>query len=156
MKLDNTDIQILDLLQTDASLTTAEIATRVNLSQSPCWRRINQYEKNGLISRKVHILDREKLGLEIVVFTSIALRDTSGDALSNFEAAVLEFPEIVECYTTTGTTDYILKIVARNIRHYEQFVRKRLAQLPNIREFHSNIAVTRIKDTTALPLQTQL
>lgn len=156
MELDATDIRILELLQTDASLSTADIAARVNLSQSPCWRRINQYEKAGLISRKVHVLNREKLGMEIVVFTSIVLSNSSGDALDTFEAAVTKFPEIVECYTMTGVMDYMLKIVAKDIRHYEQFVRQQLAQLPNIREFHSHVSVTKIKDTTALPLRTQL
>lgn len=156
MKLDATDLQILDLLQTDASLSTADIAAKVNLSQSPCWRRINQYEKEGLISRKVHVLDREKLGMELVVFTNIVLSNTSGDALDTFEQAIASFPEVVECYTMTGVMDYMLKIIAKDIRHYEQFVRHELAQLPNIREFHSHVAVTKIKDTTALPLQTQL
>lgn len=156
MTLDETDIRILELLQTDASLSTAEIAAKVNLSQSPCWRRINQYEKAGLISRKVHVLDREKLGMEMVVFTHIVLGNTSGSALDEFENAVRDFDEVVECYTMTGVMDYMLKIVARDIRHYEQFVRQHLAQLPNIREFHSHVSVTKIKDTTALPLRSQL
>jgi len=156
MNLDQTDIAILNLLQNDASLSTADIAAKVNLSQSPCWRRINQYEKEGLINRKVHVLNREELGMDIVVFTNIVLSNTSGDALDNFEQAIASFPEVVECYTMTGVMDYMLKIVTKDIRNYEQFVRHQLAQLPNIREFHSHVAVTRIKDTTALPLQTQL
>ena len=110
----------------------------------------------GIVSGKVCILDREALGMQIVVFTTIKLSRTSGNALSEFEAAVGDFPEIVECYTMTGTMDYMLKIVAKDIRHYEQFVRTNLVQLPNIGEFHSHVAVTRIKDTTALPLMTQL
>ena len=154
--LDKTDIKILDLLQKDASLSTAEIAERVNLSQSPCWRRINQYQREGLISRKIQVLNREKLNLDMVVFTSIQLETTSAKALDAFEEAVVKFPEVVECYTMTGTMDYMLKIIVRDIRNYEQFVRNHLAELPNIRAMHSQVSVTKIKDTTELPLDTQL
>lgn len=156
MPFDNKDIEILKLLQSDARMTTAEIAERVNLSQSPCWRRINRYEQEGVIKGKVNLLDREKLGMEMVVFTSINLSITNRDALEAFEAEITKFPEVVECYTMTGMFDYMLKIIARDIRHYEQFVRNHLAQLPNIREMHSHVSVTKIKDTTELPLETQL
>lgn len=156
MTFDRKDIEILKLLQSDARMTTAEIADRVNLSQSPCWRRINRYEQNGIIRGKVNLLDREKLGMEMVVFTSINLSVTTRTALETFETEIIKFPEVVECYTTAGMFDYMLKIIARDIRHYEQFVRNHLAQLPNIREMHSHVSVTKIKDTTELPLETQL
>lgn len=156
MNMDKKDIDILKLLQRDAKLTTAEIADKVNLSPSPCWRRINQFEKDGLIKSKVHLLDAEKLGMEMVVFTSVNLRSTTLDSLEQFEAAVTQFPEVVECYTMTGVMDYMLKVVTKNIRYYELFVRGKLAQISNIREFHSHVSVTKIKDTTELPLDTQL
>lgn len=156
MKLDKKDVAILKLLQSDARLTTAEIAEKVNLSQTPCWRRIQQYEKDGLIKGKVHLLDAEQLGMEMVVFTSVNLRSTSLDSLQQFEKAVMRFPEVTECYTMTGVMDYMLKVVTKNIRQYELFVRESLAQVDNIREFHSHVSVTKIKDTTELPLDTQL
>ena len=156
MKLTKTDIQLLKLLQKDASLTTAELAERVNLSQSPCWRRVNQLETAGLITGKVHLLNREKLGMELVVFTTVHLDSAAGKALEAFERAVAAIPEIVECYTVTGTIDYMMKSVTRDIRHYERFLRDKLAQLPGVREMHSHIAVTAIKETTELPLDTQL
>ncbi|MFT5085409.1 MAG: Lrp/AsnC family transcriptional regulator [Lentisphaeria bacterium] len=156
MKLDHKDIEILKLLQSDARLTTAEIADKVNMSQSPCWRRINQYEQEGIIKSKVHLLDRERLGMELVVFTSINLFLTNRETLEAFEKAIVIFPEVVECYTMTGVMDYMLKTVTKDIRHYEQFARNHLAQLPNIREMHSNVAVTEIKESTQLPLDTQL
>ena len=155
-KLSKVDIQLLKLLQQDASLTTAQLAERVNLSQSPCWRRINQLETSGVIARKVNLLDREKLGLELVVFTTVHLDSTASDALDAFEAAVAAIPEVVECYTVTGTIDYMMKSVTRDIRHYERFLRDTLAQLPGVREMHSHIAVTAIKETTELPLDSQL
>lgn len=154
--MDKKDIEILKLLQSDGRLATAEIAERVNLSQSPCWRRINQYEQEGIIEKKVHLLNREKLGMEMVVFTSINLTVTNSRSLEQFERAVIRFPEVVECYTMTGMIDYMLKVVTKDIRHYELFIRNHLAQLPNISALHSHVSVTKIKDTTELPLDTQL
>ncbi|MCB1663797.1 MAG: Lrp/AsnC family transcriptional regulator [Pseudomonadales bacterium] len=154
--MDKKDIEILKLLQSDGRLTTAEIAERVNLSQSPCWRRISQYEQAGIIDKKVHLLNREKLGMEMVVFTSINLAITNSSSLEQFERAVIRFPEVMECYTMTGMIDYMLKVVTKDIRHYELFIRNHLAQLPNISALHSHVSVTKIKDTTELPLETQL
>jgi len=156
MKLDKKDIGILKLLQRDSSLSTAEIADRVNMSQSPCWRRINQFEKDGVIRSKVSLLDRTKLGMEMVVFTSINLFITNLETIEEFENEIVTLPEVVECYTMTGMIDYMLKIITKDIQHYEKFVRNHLAQIPNIREMHSHVSVTEIKDTTRLPLDTQL
>ena len=150
------DIRILDLLQQDASLTTQEIADRINMSQSPCWRRISRLEEHGLIKRKVAVLDREKLGMDIVVFATVSLSTQGKKNLQDFEDEVKLLPEVTECYTMTGMWDFMLKIVARDIRHYEQFVREYLVNLNHIGEVHSHVAVTEIKNTTALPLETQL
>jgi len=156
MNIDSKDIEILKLLQGDGRMSTADIAERVNMSQSPCWRRINQFEQDGVIKRKVCLLDRSKLGMEMVVFTSINLFLTNRETLEEFEQAIVTFPEVLECYTMTGIIDYMLKIVTKDIQHYEQFVRNQLAQLPNIREMHSHVSVTEIKDSSELPLDTQL
>ena len=150
--LNTLDYKLLKLLQRDAGLTTAELADAVGLSQSPCWRRICRLEQTGVIRKKVALLDNEKLGMGVVVFTSINLSSHHGKNLEDFEIQVKEFPEVVECYTMTGSMDYMLKVVTKDIHHYEIFVRKHLAQIPNIREMHSNVAITRIKDTTELPL----
>lgn len=152
MELGPVDLKILGLLQQDASLTTAEVAEKVGLSQSPCWRRICRLEEAGLIKKRVALLDPEKLGLGVVVFTSVNLASHHGTALTDFEAQVARFPEVMECYTMTGATDYMLKVVTKDVHHYETFARKYLAQVPNIREMHSNVAITRIKDTTELPI----
>lgn len=150
------DITILRILQRDASKTSSEIAETLNMSQSPCWRRINRIEQAGIMRKKVAILDREKLGMELVVFTTVNLSITGRQQLEEFESSVSDFPEVVECYTMTGVWDYMLKIITRDIRHYESFVRERLLSLPMIGETHSHIAVTEIKNTTELPLETQL
>ena len=156
LELTKADIKLLKLLQHDASLSTAQLAERVGMSQSPCWRRINRIEQEGIIQRKVALLDQHKLGMEVVVFTTINLTTHGRSALQEFEREIVKFPEVVECYTMTGSMDYMLKIVTRDIRHYEIFIRTHLAQLPGIREMHSNVSVTRIKDTTELPLDTQM
>ncbi len=151
----STDLSILDALQGDASLTTQEIAARVNISQSPCWRRINRLEENGVILRRVSILDREKLGMDVVVFATINLSTQGRDNLEEFEQEVEILPEVLECYTMAGTWDYMLKIIVKDIRHYEMFVREKLTKLAHVGEVHSHIAVTEIKNSTALPLQSQ-
>ena len=152
MDLSPTDIRILGLLQSDASLTSAQIAERVNLSPSPCWRRINRLEKSGLIERRVALLDPEKLGLGLVVFARIRLSKNDENSLEQFEAQVRRFAEVVECYTVTGSADYFLKIITRDIRQYDRFLRRSLLQMPLVRDINSNVAVTCIKYTTELPL----
>ena len=154
--LSRQDIDILKLLQEDATLSTAAIAEKINLSQSPCWRRINRLEQEGLIKRRVALLDRDALGMDVVVFATINLTSTGRQNLLEFERDIVEHAEVTECYTMTGIWDYMLKIVTRDIRHYEAFVRNTLTTSPSIRELHSHMAVTEIKNTTELPLSTQL
>ncbi len=151
-----TDIEILKLLQADARLSINKIADTVNLSPSSCWRRIQRLHQDGIIKRNVALLDREKLGIEVVVFIMVNLVSQTGTALEEFEQQVSAFPEVLECYTMTGQTDYLLKIIARDMRHYENFMRQHIAQIPNIREMHSHVAITKIKDTMELPLDSQI
>lgn len=155
-ELTKQDIKILKLLQEDATLTTADIAERINVSQSPCWRRINRLEQEGMIRRRVALLDRDALGMEVVVFATINLTSTGRQNLLEFEQTIVRYPEVMECYTMTGIWDYMLKIVTRDIRHYEDFVRNTLTTSTSIRELHSHMAVTEIKNATELPLDTQL
>ena len=156
MKLQKKDIEILKLLQKDAKLSTSEIADKVSLSQSPCWRRIARYEEEGIIKSKVNLLSRHALGMDMVAFTTVKLASSHGDKLQAFEEQVEVLEEVVECYTMTGSFDYMLKIITSDIKHYEKFLRKHLLQLPNIGDVHSHISVTQIKNTTELPIATQL
>lgn len=156
INLSNKDIAILKLLQQDAGISTGEIARRLNMSQSPCWRRIRRLQEAGVIRKQVALLDSDKLGMDVIVFTSVNLNTHGRQSLEEFELEIEKFPEVLECYTLTGTMDYMLKIITRNIHHYEQFVRNELSQMPHVREIHSNVSVTQIKCTTELPLDTQL
>ena len=151
------DVKILELLQQNADRSSADIAEQLNMSQSPCWRRINRLEQEGVIDKKVAVLNRERLGMELVAFTTINLSEAGRKNMEMFEKAVSKLDEVVECYTMTGAWDYMLKVVVKDIRHYEIFVRNQLlVEVPNIGEIHSHMAVTEIKNTTELPLAGQL
>jgi Lrp/AsnC family transcriptional regulator len=153
--LDKTDQTILIELQRDCSISTHHLAEKLNLSQSPCWRRVNKLEERGIIRRRVALLDRAALGMDVVVFATINLTATGRQNLLSFEEEIVRYPEVMECYTMTGIWDYMLKIVTRDVRHYERFVRETLTANPAVRELHSHMAVTEIKNSTELPLETQ-
>lgn len=157
IELSPQDIKILELMQENADRSSTDIAEQLNMSQSPCWRRINRLEQEGVIEKKVALVNREALGMDLVAFTTINLSQAGRQNMEMFEAAVAKLDEVVECYTMTGAWDYMLKVVVRDIRHYEIFVRNHLlVKVPNIGEIHSHMAVTEIKNTTALPLHSQL
>ena len=156
LKLTKQDIELLKALQRDATISTATLAERINISQSPCWRRVNRLEQEGVIHERVALLSRDALGMDVVVFATINLTATGRQNLEAFEREIVLHPEVMECYTMTGIWDYMLKIVTKDIRHYETFVRNTLTESPAIRELHSHMAVTEIKNSTQLPLDTQL
>lgn len=150
--MDKTDLRILDLLQSDATRSTADVAEAVGLSPSPCWRRITLLEEQGIIRKRVAVLDREKLGLSVTVVVQVKLTTHGRQSLHDFEQRVRTFPEVVQCFTVMGTIDFILVVVTTDIRAYERFMREHLSQLPGIQGVESNIVMSIIKDTTALPL----
>ncbi len=147
------DIRILDILQRDSDRSSSEVAEQLNISQSPAWRRINRLEEEGVIEKKVAILNKEALGMQLVAFTTINLSQAGRKNMELFEEAVTRLDEVIECYTMTGAWDYMLKVVVKDIRSYEKFVRRRLLEVPMIGEVHSHISVTEIKNTTELPLR---
>ncbi len=153
VRTDSIDRRILDCLQDDGSLSTAQIAREVGLSQSPCWRRIRRLEQAGLIRGRVGVLDRQRLGLEVMVFASIKLSEHGTRALPEFEDAVAGLDEVVGAYVTTGENDYLLKVVTRDIASYERLLRDHLLQLPTVREVHSQIVLNETKATTKLPIR---
>lgn len=151
-ELDSTDRKILALLQEDATLSNAEIAERVALSQAPCWRRIRRLEEAGIIRKRVALLDAKAVGLPVTIFVGIKLSAHGKNTLPNFDDAVRRFPEVQECYTLMGETDYLLKVILPSIEAYERFFREKLSQLPAVREANSAIVLSHIKSTTALSL----
>ncbi|HEY8508615.1 MAG TPA: Lrp/AsnC family transcriptional regulator [Steroidobacteraceae bacterium] len=150
--LDRTDIRLLELLQQHGTLSAAEAAERLGMTTSTCWRRISRLEELGVIRSRVALLDREKLGLNVMVFSHVKLATQGRDALTKFEQAVSQHPEVLECYTLMGETDFLLRIVTRDIKSYEAFFLDHLSRLPNVQSVNSSIALSVIKETTELPL----
>jgi Lrp/AsnC family transcriptional regulator len=151
-RLDTVDIAILDLLQRDASASVAEIADKVGLSQSPCWRRIQRLEKAGYVRERVAVLDRRKLGLNLEVFAQVRFTRELPDTLAQFEQAIRSAPEVVECHMLMGDVDFLLRIVTQDVESYERFLRNTLAVLPGVRDIRSSIALSTVKSGQVLPL----
>jgi Lrp/AsnC family transcriptional regulator len=151
-ELDAIDRTILLLLQADASLSTAEIAARAGASQSSVWRRIERLEQAGIIKKRVAILDRHKLGLGMMVFAHVKLQAHGQRTLPLFEEAVRRFPEVVECHTLLGETDYLLRVITRDTASFESFFRNRLSQAASVQFTTSSMAISEVKSTTELPL----
>ncbi len=150
--LDLIDKKILELIQNDAGLSVAEIADKVGLSSSPCWRRIKRMEEQGVIQRRVTVLDRAALGLNFEVVASVKLELPTRDNLERFEAAVDTWPEVVECMTVTGAVDYIIRVLTIDMHTYDDFLRDKLLSLGLVSDVQSRIIVRVAKRTTAVPL----
>jgi Lrp/AsnC family transcriptional regulator len=146
------DLRILDLVQEHGDLSAAEVAERLGMSPSTCWRRLGRLTELGVIKRRVTLLDREKAGLSVMVFSHVKLAGHGRDALLKLEQAVRAHPEILECYTLMGETDFLLRIVCRDIKAYEAFFLDHLSRFPGVQSVNSSIALAVIKETTALPL----
>ena len=150
MKLDKIDRKILQLLQTDASLSAAEIAEQVNLSQPPCWRRIKRLEEDGYIAQRIAVLDRAKLGLNLVIYAEIKLINNGEIAI--FESEVQKIDEITECYVMLGDADFLLRIVTTDIAGYERLYRNQLSKIPGVQAFKTSVAMTEVKRSNKIPL----
>lgn len=151
--LDDADLRILAVLQEDSSLSAAELAERVGLSQSPCWRRVHRLKEEGYIKREVAVLDRKKLGFNSHVFARIKLSAHGRSHLTEFSEAVQSFPEVLECYVLMGEVDFLLRVVTEDVEAYERFFFERLSRLPGVQEINSTVALSEIKVSTALPLR---
>ncbi len=150
--LDAIDTKILELIQTDAALSVAEIAERVGLSSSPCWRRIKRLEEAGIITRRVTLLDTRKLGLDFEVVANVKLALPSRDNLDAFERLVQDWPEVVDCMTVTGAVDYIIHVITTDMHAYDDFLRDKLLGSALVSDVQSRIIIRVAKRTTAAPL----
>jgi Lrp/AsnC family transcriptional regulator len=153
MKIDKIDLDILDALQKDATLSTTDLAAQVGLSQSPCWRRVNLLESSGVIKRRVALLSREQLGLEVLVFVHVKLTSNGWQSLPKFKQRVVSFPEVIQCFVLMGDIDFILLVATRTIDDYNTFVQKKLAQVPGVQSIDSRIVLEETKNTTELPIR---
>lgn len=152
MKLDKQDIAILRALQQDASVSSTELAERVGLSQSPCWRRVNQLEEAGVIQGRVARLARKKLGLDVLVVVNVKLASHGWQSLPKFKQRVVSFPEVLQCFLVIGDIDFILLVATRTVEEYNSFVQGKLAQIQGVQSIDSRIVIEETKNTTELPL----
>lgn len=152
MKLDAIDLRILDELQQNARLTNVELAARVHLSPSPCLARVRALEESGLIARYVTLLDPLLLGLSVSVFIQIRLERQVERALEQFQAAIREYPEVMECYLMTGDSDYLIRVVVPDVQALERFIVDELSKIPGVANIRSSFALKQVKYKTGLPL----
>lgn len=150
--LDDAERRILRVLQEDASLPTAAVAERVGLSPSPCWRRIDRLERDGVIRKRVALLDRRAIGLNAHVFAQVKLNAHGRAHLDEFAEAIRAFPEVLECYVLMGPVDFLMRVVAEDIEAYERFFFDKLSRVPGVQEVVSTVALSEIKSTTVLPV----
>jgi Lrp/AsnC family transcriptional regulator len=149
--MDTIDRKILAVLQEDASLSVAEIGSRVGLSSTPCWKRIQRLEAEGVIQKRVALVDQDKIGLAITVFVSIETGDHSQAWLAIFAEVVGVMPEVMEFYRMAGDVDYMLRVVVTDIAGYDAFYKRLIAAVP-LKNVTSRFAMEKIKSTTALPI----
>ena len=149
--LDRLDLQILDTLQRDATLSMAQLGALVGLSSTPCWKRVKRLEDDGFIERRVAVVNRHKVGLPITVFVSIRAAQHDEKWLTRFAAVVTTLPEVQEFHRMSGDVDYLLKVVAPSIDGYDRFYKK-LISLVELAGVSSAFSMEQIKSTTALPL----
>ena len=150
--MDNIDLKILSCLQEDVTLPLAEIAKRVGLSSTPCWRRIQKLETAGVIRQRVALLDGTKLNCRVTVFVSIRTGQHTAAWLKKFASVVTDFPEVVEFYRMSGEIDYLLRVVVPDIAAYDNFY-QRLIKAIDLTDVSSSFAMEQIKYTTSLPLE---
>ncbi|WP_432473041.1 Lrp/AsnC family transcriptional regulator [Amphritea sp. HPY] len=151
--MDNTDKRILNLLQADSTLSMSELAAQVNLSTTPCWKRVKRLEDEGIIKARVALVDSAKVELGVSVFVHIKTQRHDSEWLDHFAATVSSFDEVVECYRMAGEWDYLLRIVAKDIESFDRFYKKLVNQVGGLSDVTSSFAMEEIKSTTRLPIR---
>ena len=149
--MDRIDRKILELIQEDSTLSVAEIAEQVGLSSTPCWRRLQKLEKEGVVRKRVALLDRDHLNLGVDVFVAVKTNQHNASWFESFATVVVELPEVVEFYRMSGDIDYLMRVVVRDINAFDEFYKK-LIQHVELYDVSSSFAMEQIKYTTALPL----
>jgi len=149
--MDEIDRQLLDILQHDATLSIAQMAERVGLSPTPCWKRIQKLESNGIITRRVAVVDPDRAGVGLSVFVGVEAGEHTPEWLERFSAAVTALPQVMEVYRMAGDVDYMLRVAVADMAEYDAFY-KRLIAIAPMKNVTSRFAMERMKHTTAYPL----
>jgi DNA-binding Lrp family transcriptional regulator len=151
-KLDKINRQILNILQENSSITNAELAERLNLPATTVFDRVKKLEQSGVIAKRVAIVNPEKIGKETIAFVSLSLTGHSGKNVQKFWKAIEDLPEVLECYHIAGETDFILKVIAENIRDYEVFLLEKLTAISNVGRIKTSFVMSTIKYQTKIPV----
>lgn len=154
-QLDATDQYILVNLQADSRITIKEMAKQLNLSTTPIFERMKRLERNGVIEKRVTLLNAEALNLNLLVFISISISDHRKKALEAFVEQVTQFPEVLECYHVTGQSDFLLKVILEDMKSYNEFILGKISTVPHIAKVESSFSISTRKFTTALPIKTK-
>lgn len=146
------DLRILRAYQARPEVSMVELSNEVGLSQAPCWRRLRRMDEQGLIRGRANLFYATALGFAVNVFANVRIKQHDEETLEAFEVAVREHPEVVECFSMTGESDYVLRVLARSIEDYERFFKKVMLHLPGVASINSSFAVKPVKMTTAIPV----
>jgi Lrp/AsnC family transcriptional regulator len=146
------DLRILQEMQKDCSMSTTDLATRVGLSQSPCWRRLQRLKDEGYIKRQVAVLDRTKLGSSLFIFAFLKMATLTEKQRANFVREIQLMPEVIECHTVFGEMDIVMKIIAESLEWYQKFIFDTLLKLPGVQDIQSTVTLVELKSTTEIPL----
>jgi Lrp/AsnC family transcriptional regulator len=152
MKLDLIDYRILTELQRDATLSSSEMASLVGVSQTPTWRRMTQLDETGVIQRRVAIIDRSAVSLDLIVHVFVRLKNQTQATVDAFRSAVSDMPEIVQCHMLMGDIDFLLQVVTKDLTTFHRFIREDLSSIAGVSGLDSRAVVEETKNTTALPL----
>jgi Lrp/AsnC family leucine-responsive transcriptional regulator len=150
--LDKFDLAILNELQQNGRLTNAELASRVGLSAAPCWRRVRALETSGFIRGYRAVIDRQKIGLDVLAFVRLDAAQNAGELLHKLEEAIRRLPEVTSCHYISGTGTFELQVVSRDLNTFSQFARDVLINLPNVKDLHTSFSLGEVKAAGALPL----
>ena len=150
--MDAIDVKILSILQRQGRISNQDLAQQVGISTAACWRRVRALEEDGTVSHYSAQLDRERLGLKLCAFVHVSLSRHQRGSTVDFETAVRDRPEVLECFATTGDADFILRVVTADIESFDRFLEEFLFGLEGIAQVRSNIALRQLKFETALPL----
>ncbi len=150
--LDRQDRRILRELQREARIASTQLAERVGLSVSPCWRRVRRLERDGFIQRYAALLDEKRLGLHVTAFVHVSLEDHHPDTVNRFDELVEACEAVMECYAMSGQDDYLLKVVATSMEDYERFLSGQLLALKGVRTANTSFVLKKKKHTVALPV----
>lgn len=150
--MDKTDIKILGFIQKDARISIVELAERINLTPTPCARRVQNLEKAGYITGYVGLLDQRKAGFSVNAFVELRLVRKQEKEISEFESRIAEYPEVMECYALSGGHDYLLRVVAPDLESYHHFLREKLLRVHAVDTVRTNFALDRVVYRTSLPL----